>query len=292
MKFGKANSVEELDGIDWTLPKTHIDFTSSNSSKQIKISSGGTMWNIKPWRGSVYPEKDPIRTWPQHYGAQFGNIEFNATHYKIYSPEKMAQWASIMPEGFEFCPKFPAIISHYRRFNNCNGPTDDFIKGLLSLGDKLGPAFLQLPPQFSPKQSDKLLSYLDSWPNELKMAIEFRHPLWFEGGTEAEIVWDFMSKKGIGAVISDTATRRDALHMRITASFVLMRFGGYSGHNSDLVRLENWANWILKMSQTGLESFYLLVHQADSIHTPKTCIQFSELVSEKIGVKVKCPNLY
>ena len=40
MKFGKANSVEELDRINWALPKTHIDFTSSNTSKQIKISSG------------------------------------------------------------------------------------------------------------------------------------------------------------------------------------------------------------------------------------------------------------
>ena len=89
-----------------------------------------------------------MKTWPEHYGNQFGTIEFNATHYRIYSPKKMKEWADKMPNGFKFCPKVPAIISHYRKFNNCGGPTDDFIEGLLALGSKLGPAFLQLPPYF------------------------------------------------------------------------------------------------------------------------------------------------
>ena len=63
----------------------------------------------------------------------------------------MAAWAAEMPDHFIFCPKFPAIITHYRRFGNCESPTDDFIDGILALGDKLGPAFLQLPPHYAPQ---------------------------------------------------------------------------------------------------------------------------------------------
>lgn len=250
------------------------------------------MWTIRPWRGKVYPDKDPMRTWPAHYGKQFSSLEFNATHYRIYSPEKMAQWADQMPEGFIFCPKFPAIISHYRRFSNCEGPTDDFIEGLLALGDNLGPAFLQLPPHYAPKHSEKLIAYLRAWPRELKMSIEFRHPAWFEGGDVAETVWQEISELGIGAVISDTATRRDALHMRLTAPFLLVRFGGYDGQSSDEVRLKKWAEKIPELAKKGLESFHLLVHTTNSEYTPETCIRFAELVKEKCGVYIKAPALY
>lgn len=290
MKFGKADSIRKLDGLDWNLPKTRIDYTPTQSSN-LKISTGGTMWTIRPWRGSVYPEKDPMRTWPKYYGEQFGTIEFNATHYKIYSPEKMAEWANSMPEGFEFCPKFPAIISHYRRFNNCEGPTDDFIEGLLAMGEKLGPAFLQLPPHYSPKQSESLIEYLKAWPNELMMSVEFRHPLWFEGDGDAERVWALMSELGIGAVISDTALRRDALHMRLTSPFIIVRFGGYDGHNSDKIRIENWCNWIDE-NKDSIQSFHFLVHQTNSIHTPQTCIDFARKCMQKLKIKVKSPNLY
>ena len=88
------------------------------------------MWTIRDWRGSVYPEKDPQRTWPEHYGRQFGTLEFNATHYRIHPSNRMSEWAAAMPEGFTFCPKFPQIITHFRRFNDCDGTTDDFIDGL------------------------------------------------------------------------------------------------------------------------------------------------------------------
>ena len=285
MKFGKIDRTE-LEGIDWALPETR--FVCEGECSKPKISVGGTMWTIRPWRGSVYPQKDPMRTWPEHYGRQFGNIEFNATHYRIYSPEKMASWADRMPNDFKFCPKFPALISHYRRFNNCEGPTDDFIEGILALGNKLGPAFLQLPPQYSPKHADKLFSYLESWPRELKMAIEFRHPLWFE--KDCDWIWSKLSSLGIGSVISDTAGRRDALHMKITAPFVVVRFGGYDGHESDKIRLENWVSWL--RHNKGVESFYFLVHQTNSVHTPHTCIEFSELCKKSIGAQVKAPNLY
>lgn len=264
-----------MKGIDFTLPSPSLEWTSPGDDLA-QIRSGGTTWNVRPWRGKVYPQQDPMRTWPTHYGKKFSTIEFNATHYRIYSPEKMSEWASQVPDGFKFCPKFPAIISHYRRFNNCEGPTDDFIEGLLALGDKLGPAFLQLPPHFAPKHREKLLEYLESWPRELKMSIEFRHPEWFEGGEEAEVVWSRMTELGIGAVISDTAGRRDALHMRFTAPHLLVRFGGYNGHPTDEHRLKQWVDLI--ESTPGINSFYLLVHTDDSVYTPETCELFDSLI--------------
>lgn len=285
MKFGKLDpqEVQPLPADAFRLPsdapvtqRTLAHHANTWSAPTLR--TGGTMWNIKAWRGTVFPLKAPQRTWPFHYGQAFDTIEYNATHYRIYSPEKMAAWAEHMPEHFRFCPKMPAIISHYRRFMNCEGPTDDFIDGILALGTKLGPTFIQLPPHFAPKHAERLVNYLKVWPMELPIAVEFRHPDWFSGSQEAEAVWDFLAQMGIGAVISDTAGRRDAVHMRLTAPFLLLRFGGCEGHPSDKFRLEEWAKRISSWAATGgLQEVHLLVHQPDSILTPETCRLFRGL---------------
>ena len=294
MKFGKLDTAPE--GLDWTHPTPPSGFRLADNvpadaqKGTTVVRAGGTMWTIRDWRGSVYPEKDPQRTWPGHYGRQFGTLEFNATHDRIHPADRMAEWAAAMPEGFTFCPKFPQIVTHFRRFNDCDGPTDDFIDGLLALGDKLGPAFIQLPPHFAPKHAAAMATYLEKWPRELRVAVEFRHPEWFEGSAQAEEMWARLRDLGMGAVISDTAGRRDALHMRVTAPFVLVRFGGYEGHASDEARLAQWAQRIAEWKNHGLTEFHLLVHQPDSIHTPDTCRQFARLVKEHASLKVQAPT--
>ncbi|HAY57190.1 MAG TPA: hypothetical protein DCX49_07100, partial [Flavobacteriales bacterium] len=80
MKFGKLDTAPP--GLDWRHPVAAdgvqmADVARGKTNPNIK--AGGTMWTIRGWRGSVYPEKDPQRTWPGHYGRQFGTLEFNAT---------------------------------------------------------------------------------------------------------------------------------------------------------------------------------------------------------------------
>lgn len=277
MQFGKLASIQGASPEQFQLPESH--WLLHYAPKNCAVYAGGTTWNIPQWVGSTYPDKTPRRLFPEAYSRAFGTIEFNATHYRIYSETKMKEWANATPEGFRFCPKFPQIISHYRRFKNCEGPTDDFIAGLLALGNRLGPSFIQLPPHFAPKHADALWAYLEQWPRELPVSVEFRHPEWFLG---EQSHWGRLAKLGIGTVISDTAGRRDALHMRITAPHVLVRFGGYEGNAIDAHRLAQWAEWIDAFEAHGGASFHLLVHEPDSIHTPHTCDAFAHwLAPEK-----------
>jgi len=303
VKYGKIPEEDQktlLPEVDFSLPPDHLDAKSGlapglvqGAAGPLEVRAGGTMWTIRPWRGSVYPIKAPQRTWPVHYGQAFGTIELNATHYRIHPPERMEEWADAMPDDFKFCPKFPAIITHYRRFNDCGGPTDDFIAGLDALGHKRGPAFLQLPPHFGPSQASRLLEYLTSWPRSFEAAVEFRHPQWFAPDLEfvevVEGVWQTLRELGIGAVISDTALRRDAVHMRMTSPFLVLRFGGYEGHPSDDRRMEDWCARMEEWRAQGLRSVYFLVHQPDSIRTPDTCRRFAEIVGNRLGISVRAP---
>jgi len=291
MKFGKLDHLDGFPLEDFTLPEdaaaTHR--VLSRPQQPWSVRCGGTMWTIREWRGTVYPSGIPQRLWPEAYGRAFGTIEFNATHYRIHPPDRMAAWAKAMPEDFRFCPKFPQIITHFRRFANCEGPTADFIDGILALGNRCGPAFVQLPPHFSPKHGQALLNYLEQWPRELPISVEFRHPDWFSGGADAEAVWDTLETLGIGAVISDTAGRRDAVHMRVTAPFVLIRWGGYAGHPSDQIRMQDWINRLDSWFNSGLQEAYFLIHQPDSLATPATSVLFADLVEQASGHRPKTP---
>ena len=152
----------------------------------------------------------------------------------------------------------------------------------------MGPSFIQLPPHFAPKHAEAMWAYLKMWPTELPVSVEFRHPDWFVPAT-LNTTAQQLASLGIGMVISDTAGRRDALHMCVTAPHVLVRFGGYEGHPIDTERLESWAEWIGSSASHGLERFHLLVHEPDSIYTPHTCGNFARILEEKASLACQAP---
>lgn len=290
MKFGKLDSI---DGVDLSLPKDHLVTQNSlkKGSGDLKIYQGGTMWNIPEWLGKIYPDKTRKLDFIKAYGKQFSTIELNATHYKIPTAEVLLRWKNEMPDDFVFCPKFPQTITHYRRFNNCEGITDEFLEVILLFEKALGPSFIQLPPHYSNNKTHDLIRYMESLPRDMKFALEFRHESWFDGSNVSEEAWAAMSELGIGSVITDTAGRRDAVHMRLTTPDCIVRFGGNELDQTDEQRLQEWVQRIAKWKKQGLETFHLWMHQPGSLLTPETCRLFGKLVKTELGMNIKVPEL-
>lgn len=291
MKYGKLDSIE---GVDFTLPKDHKQTKSllTGTPVDLTILQGGTMWNIPEWVGKIYPLKTPKKDFLKEYAKQFSTIELNATHYRTPTKETVLSWVEAVPENFKFCPKFPQSISHYRRFKNCDQVTDDFLNVVLEMGSHLSTSFIQLPPNYKSDKSAELISYLSSLPRDFEVAIEFRHESWFDGNSQSEEVWSALQELGIGSVLSDTAGRRDAVHMRLTTPKCIVRFGGNNMDASDEVRLNDWVDRIGKWKKKGLQEFQLWMHQTNSIVTPETCVYFSEVVKSKLNIDVQRPQFY
>jgi uncharacterized protein YecE (DUF72 family) len=289
MKYGKLDNISD---IDFTLPVTPFDFIPHGPAATPKVYTGGTMWNIPAWIGKVYPPGTKQKDFLTQYARQFGTIELNATHYKIPTPETVKSWCAQTPEDFVFCPKLPQSISHYRRFTQCEAITTDFILALEAFGHRLGPVFIQLPPHFGPDKASLLHDYMLSLPTDLVWAVEFRHPGWFTSGEQAEDFWQFMVERNIWSVISDTAGRRDAVHMRITGSGIIVRFGGNNLDPTDEQRLSDWALRLEEWSKSGLQTFHLWMHQPESLHTPESCIQFADMCNYRMNVRLKRPVLH
>lgn len=290
MKFGK---LEDIGGVDFSLPADHSDNQKVLPGERVSeptAHSGGTMWGIPKWKGKIFPEITPAKDFGALYCKQFGCIELNATHYRIHPPATIKKWKALAPPNFKFCPKWPQLITHYRRFTNSEGLTDEFLEAIQHFEEALGPCFIQLPPNYTPKYAERLRDYLRTLPRDIKIAVEFRHPDWFIPSEEVEATWNCMRELGIGSVLSDTAGRRDAVHMRLTAPWMIMRYGGYELDPTDNKRLEDWAERLATWYDQGLEAFYVLVHQPDSVLTPETCILFGELLEKHTGIQTKTPQ--
>ena len=62
----------------------------------------------------------------------------------------------------------------------------------------------------------------------------------------------------MGAVITDTAGRRDCVHQRLTTPFAFIRFVGNNLHPTDYSRMDDWVERIQEWFDQGLERVKVL----------------------------------
>src|SRR5690606_23078048 len=120
------------------------------------------------------------------------------------------------PENFKFFPKLGQSISHFKRLINVQPVVEDYLFNMANLKEKLGTVFLQMHNNFAPKDFDRVVTFVENWPKEIPLAIEFRHTDWYNDSTIAERLYHLLESHNISNIIVDTAGRRDLRHMRLT----------------------------------------------------------------------------
>ena len=156
MEFGRVTPAE-LEEADFTLPPdpelTIKTLAAAKNSEPLSVHVGCAKWGRKEWLGKIYPPKTKDANFLDEYVKHFDCIELNATFYNVYPPATIQKWkekADVNPD-FKFCPKFSQSISHIRRLKNCDDITTTYYEGIMAFGDKLGPLFLQLSDNYTPK---------------------------------------------------------------------------------------------------------------------------------------------
>lgn len=228
---------------------------------------GPTGYNMKPWVGKWYPFGAKDSSFLRHYGQQFNTIEHNTTHYRIPDMATVERWRDETPDDFKFCPKIPQSISHARDLGLSTPETELFCDAISLLQDKMGSCFMQLPPHFSPRELPVLERFLERFPKEVPLAVEVRHPEFFNGSGGA--FFDMLEAYAVATVITDVAGRRDVCHMRLTTPTVLIRFVGNDLHPSDYTRVQDWAMRLKQWFDAGLRSAYFFTHEPDNLQAPE-----------------------
>ncbi len=295
MEFGRVTT-DELLGVDFTLPPdselTIKTLAASKNDQPLQVHVGCAKWGRKEWLGKIYPPKTKDANFLDEYVRHFDCIELNATFYNIYPPETIAKWkekANVNP-AFKFCPKFAQNISHIRRLKNADDITTKYYEGIMAFGDKLGPLFLQLGDNYTPKSLPDLKAYLENLPKDIPVFLELRHKEWFANPEIRNQVFNMQHDLNIGSVITDASGRRDVVHMELPTPHAFIRFVGNSLHPTDYLRVDDWVERITQWQQMGLQSVWFFMHQHDERYSPELADYVVEKLNDRLGLSLLRPK--
>ena len=293
MEFGRVEE-NELNNIDFSLPKEpafNKKVLNGKPAKNPKVYLGCAKWGRLEWVGKIYPPKTKEKDFLQHYVEHYNSIELNATHYKIYGETGIRKWAEkAKGKDFKFCPKMFQGVTHRGSLKGKDFITNEFFRGIVAFEEHLGPIFVQVSDTFSPKRKEELFTYLSSLPKDLQFFLEVRHPEWFANATERDSMFEFLRTHNMGAVITDTAGRRDCAHMHLPIGKAFIRYVGNSLHSTDYTRTDAWVKRMKFWLENGLEELYFFMHMHDEATSPELTVTLVDKLNKECGLKLIKPK--
>jgi uncharacterized protein YecE (DUF72 family) len=293
MEFGRIPE-EELNKIDFKLPPDPSFNTQILEGKPManpKVYVGCAKWGRVEWVGKIYPLKTKEKNFLDQYVHHYNSVELNATHYKIYGPLAIQKWAAkANGKDFLFCPKMHQGVTHRGSLKGKDFLLNEYLRGIVAFEKHLGPIFVQVSDTFSPKRKDELFGFLRSLPTDLQFFLEVRHPAWFGKENIRDELFSTLKEINTGAVITDTAGRRDCAHMYITVPKTFIRFVGNSLHKTDYPRIDDWADRIKYWLENGMKEIYFFMHMHDEAKSPELTVYLVDKLNEVCGLDLQKPK--
>jgi uncharacterized protein YecE (DUF72 family) len=184
---------------------------------QARVGCSG--WSYGDWRGRVYPERAPARTWFSLYAEQFDTVEINNTFYRLPTPSTVDQWREQAPAGFCYAVKVGGFGTHRKKLADPRPWLAKHLDRVERLHHVLGPQLVQLPPRWN-RDVERLDEFLDVAPRSLRWAVELRDPSWI-----ADEVLDTLHRHGAALCIHDLLADHP---WERTADWTYVRFHGPS----------------------------------------------------------------
>ncbi|MCC4596635.1 DUF72 domain-containing protein [Xanthomonas campestris pv. phormiicola] len=206
----------------------------------IRVGIGG--WTYAPWRGGMfYPQGLVQRRELEYASRQVSSIEINGTYYGMQKPDTYARWRDETPADFLFSAKAPKRITGLRKLAAAGAQIEDFVGGIATLGDKLGP----LVWQFEHGRTlalDELAAFLELLPQQaggrrLRHVLEVRDP-----ACVGPQLLDLVRRHGVATVFTDSPDFPSFADL--SADFVyarLMRSRAALAHGYAPEELRAWA---------------------------------------------------
>jgi len=257
------------------------------SERRPVVHIGTQGWNYDAWVGPFYPTGTRAPDFLATYARAFDTVEVDSTFYAVPPVKTVRGWAERVPAHFRFALKMPQEITHEARLR---GPAVDtmrqFFDRARELEDKLGPVLMQLSPDFLPNELPALAGFLPELPNDVQVAVEFRHRGWVTDGVLA-----LLAEHGVALAVTDARwiPRRQmlALAARPTADFLYLRWMGpnrdivdYSRVQVDRTReLELWAE-ALRTIAPRVRTAYGYVNNHFAGHSPASARDLQRLLGQ------------
>jgi uncharacterized protein YecE (DUF72 family) len=227
----------------------------------MNLYAGTSGYSYKEWKGHFYPDKIPNDEMLAFYAGKLPSVEINNTFYRLPRVEMLETWASQVPETFRFAIKASQKITHMKRLKNAGDETGYLMNAVGELGKKLGVVFFQLPPNFK-KDLDRLGEFLETLPEGVRVAFEFRHATWFD-----DDVYALLRSHNVALCLADAD---DDLEVPLVETadwgYLRLRRPGYPP-----AELHQWHDWVT--TRNWKDAFVFFKHE-DEASGPKMAMAF------------------
>lgn len=246
-----------------------------NDKSAAPVQVGCQGWNYDDWvtpalgrRAVFYPRGTRADRMLELYTRAFETVEIDSTFYAIPTDSALDGWRRRAPEGFTFALKLPREITHEHALQGERALQllEEFCRAARRLEDRLAAVLVQLPPQFEATRENlrALSEFLPLLPADIRFAVEFRDPFWFE----EELLVPFLLRRNVslalveGPWVTRERVWRAAASLLDSSDFTYIRWMGARDITrfDEVVRerdlnLSKWADAIERLSRRGSEVF-------------------------------------
>lgn len=144
---------------------------------------GTAGWSIPAVQSNDFPSEGSHL---KRYASRLGAVEINSSFSRSHRRATYAKWAGTVGHTFRFSVKVPKAITHDNGLVGADELLKNFAEEISGLGNKLDVVLVQLPPKLA-FDADIARTFFDQAHKILPaaIAVEPRHPSWFNVGTNA-----------------------------------------------------------------------------------------------------------
>ena len=258
-------------------------------------------WNYEDWvtppasaRAVFYPRGTRAEHMLEVYARAFDTVEVDSTFYAAPADSTYQAWAARTPANFTFALKLPREITHELSLRGAGAERalEEFCRGARRLGDKLAAVLVQLPPQFEATRENlrALSEFLPLLPADIRFAVEFRDPFWFE--EELLVPLSLRQNVSLALVEGPWVTRdrvwRAAAPLLDASDFVYVRWMGARdlARFDEVVRprdanLDRWSAAVERLRARG-HAVYAYFSNFYEGHAPASANKLKRLLGEPV----------
>jgi len=238
----------------------------------MEMHIGCSGYYYRHWQGLWYPADLSASKWFSFYAGRFDTLEINASFYRFPTASAVKRWRAQASDGFVYTIKAPRLITHRRRFRNCDAAIEDFYHTISALDGALGCVLFQMPPSvhYSQETLAWILSRLDGG---FRNVVEFRHPSWWNDAAIAEVA-------RAGAIFCSVHAPGLPDDIICPDGHIYLRFHGvpwYRQHYSQ-AQLVSWADRVRESRATEIWAYFNNDHQA---FAPANAVTFRNMLQER-----------
>ncbi|MBS7657236.1 DUF72 domain-containing protein [Candidatus Bathyarchaeota archaeon] len=256
---------------------------------QDNVLLGTSGWSYEEWVGLFYTERKKMFS---EYTRVFRTSEINSTFYTYPSPGLVYGLTRGSPKNFVFAAKLPQLITHKKKLALSEGVKDDLERFLdlmkpMNNAGKLGAVLIQLPPEFSFNEIERLSRFLALLPDSYRFAVEFRNVSWIRDET-----WRLLKEHNVAYTVVDEPLLPP--NMVLTADFAYIRWHGRHTHPWFDYRYseKELEEWVPKVKEAAEKTKKVYGYFNNHFHgyAPENCVQILEKLGMATRLQTKVKN--